>query len=210
MYTYNQAQVVEIGVDEAGRGPLLGRLYAGACIWAEDLHTNIIKDSKKYKNENERIKAYDFIIDNAISYGSAYIEPWDIDRMGMTRSVMSAMHNAIENTYIYPDHIIVDGNYFKELPLSDIDRGSYSYTTVIGGDNLYYSIAAASVIAKVEHDKYIHELCILHPILKEYDIDNNKGYGTAKHLEVINTKGITKYHRKSFKCCTNVTKYLEL
>ena len=96
--------------------------------------------------------------------------------MGMTRSVMSAMHNAIENTYIYPDHIIVDGNYFKELPLSDIDRGSYSYTTVIGGDNLYYSIAAASVIAKVEHDKYIHELCILHPILKEYDIDNNKGY----------------------------------
>lgn len=197
---YSTEDIIECGVDEAGRGPIFGRLYAGACIWKKDLKDSRIKDSKKYTDIKKREEAYNFVIENSISWGVSYVEPYDLDKDGMTNSLMKVMHRAIENTYIFPEHILVDGNYFKPL-LNDYDRGKYSYTTIIGGDNSYYSIAGASIIAKVEHDRYIDELCEKYPILKEYDIHNNKGYGTSKHLDAIKSLGgITNLHRKSFKC----------
>jgi len=193
---------IEIGVDEAGRGPLIGRVYAGAVVWPKELITPLVKDSKKYTKISERERAYDFIIENAIAYGIGYVEPEEIDESNIYKAVMKAMHQAIRNTFINPDHILVDGSSFKPF----IDQyGDYpQFTTVIGGDNKYLSIAAGSVLAKVAHDRYIENLCKQYPILNRYDLKSNKGYGTAKHLEAIKTYGITQFHRLSFKCCQDV------
>lgn len=199
---FHTENTLEVGVDEAGRGPLFGRVYAGAVIWPKKLTTSLVKDSKKYTKTIDREHAYDFIIENAIAYGIAYIEPEDIDESNIYKSVMKAMHEAIRNTYINPQHILVDGNSFK--PYMD-QYGEYPpFTTVIGGDNKYYSIAAGSVLAKVAHDRYINDMCDQYPILERYDLRNNKGYGTSKHLESIQKYGITQFHRQSFKCCREV------
>jgi ribonuclease HII len=199
---YHTEDVIEIGVDEAGRGPLFGRVYAGAVIWPKHLATSLVRDSKKYTKISERERAYDFIIENALAYGVAYVEPEDIDESNIYKAVMKAMHEAIRNTYINPQHILVDGNSFK--PFADQYGDNPQFTTVIGGDNKYYSIAAGSVLAKVEHDRYITKMCDQFPILERYDLRSNKGYGTSKHMEAIQKYGITQYHRQSFKCCQNV------
>jgi ribonuclease HII len=202
LLTYHTEDIIEIGVDEAGRGPLFGRVYAGAVVWPKSLVTDIVKDSKKYAKTSERETAYDFIIENAVAYGVAYVEPEDIDESNIYKAVMKAMHLAIKNTYINPHHILVDGNSFK--PYVDQYGDNPQFTTVIGGDNKYYSIAAGSVLAKVEHDRYINDMCDRYPILEKYDLRSNKGYGTARHMEAIQKNGITQYHRQSFKCCQNV------
>jgi ribonuclease HII len=196
---FNTENVLEVGVDEAGRGPLFGRVYAGAVIWPRELTTLVVKDSKKYTKTADREKAYDFIIENAIAYGIAYVEPEDIDEINIRNAVMRAMHEAIKNTHINPQHVLVDGNYFK--PLVDQYGDNPQFTTVIGGDNRYLSIAAGSVLAKVSHDRYIVDMCDKYPILDRYDLRNNKGYGAAKHMDAIKEFGITQYHRQSFKCC---------
>lgn len=198
---------IECGVDEAGRGSLFGPLYCGACIFYNDDATtnalNIIKDSKKYKSSAEREKAYDFIINNALSYGSAYAEPHQIDEKGLTNAWLDTMHRAIINTNICADVILVDGNYFKQLPYME-NYTNYTFETIVNGDNLYYSIAAGSIIAKVEHDRHIKSLIEEYPILNEYyDLENNKGYGSKTHIEGIEKYGITKFHRKSYKTCIN-------
>jgi ribonuclease HII len=197
--TYHTENVLEIGIDEAGRGPLFGRVYAGAVIWPKDLTTSLVRDSKKYSKATEREKASEFIKENAIAYGVAFIEADEIDRTNIYKAVIRAMHLAVKQTKINPEHIIVDGNSFK--PYCDQFGDFTNFTTIIGGDNKYYSIAAASVLAKVEHDRYIEDLCNRYPILDRYGLKKNKGYGTASHLEAIKKYGITQYHRRSFKCC---------
>jgi ribonuclease HII len=194
--------LLEVGVDEAGRGPLIGRVYAGAVVWPHDLISPCVKDSKKYGKPSDRERAYDYIIEHAIAWGVSYVEPEEIDDTNIYKAVMKAMHGAIKNTYIDPEHILVDGNSFK--PYLDTYGGTPNFTTVIGGDNTYYSIAAGSVLAKVEHDRYIIDLCERYPILDCYDLRNNKGYGAPKHLEAIKKYGITQFHRQSFKCCQDV------
>jgi ribonuclease HII len=198
---YNTEGILEVGVDEAGRGPLLGRVYAGAVIWPNDLISPLVKDSKKYKNASEREKAYAFIVQNVVAYGVGYVESEDIDHLNIYRAVNIAMHRAIQNTHIAPQHILVDGNSFK--PFLD-HKGNYPcFTTIIGGDNKYYSIAAASVLAKVEHDRYINGLCDKFPILERYGLRSNMGYGSSTHMEALKEYGITQFHRRSFKCCTD-------
>lgn len=199
---YHTKDLLEVGVDEAGRGPIIGRVYAGAVIWPNDLTTTIIKDSKKYNKICDREKAYDYIVENAIAYGVGFVEPEEIDSLGIYKSVIKAMHVAIQKTYINPDHILVDGNHFQ--PFSDQYDTFPSFTTVIGGDNTYISIAAGSVLAKVEHDRYINHLCNQYPILEKYDLRNNKGYGTQSHMLAIQKYGVTQFHRQSFKSCTNL------
>jgi len=199
---FHTENILEVGVDEAGRGPLFGRVYAGAVIWPNGLTSHLVKDSKKYSKTIDREQAYDFIIENAVAYGIGYVEPEDIDGSNIYRAVMKAMHKAIRNTYINPQHILVDGTSFQ--PFTDQFGDNPKFTTVIGGDNKYYSIAAGSVLAKVAHDRYIADLCHKYPILERYDLNSNKGYGTAKHLEAIKTYGITQFHRHSFKCCLDV------
>lgn len=206
---FHKPNLLEVGVDEAGRGPILGRLYAGAVIWPVDVTSSLIKDSKKFghdqRGQTERERAYDFVIENAIAYGIAYVEPKDIGNSATNNiyaSVMHCMHAAIDDTNITPQHIIVDGDHF--VPYADPDGQYPSFTTVIDGDNTYYSVAAASILAKVEHDRYIRELCQQYPLLNRYDLLNNKGYGTAKHLQAIAQYGITQFHRIAFKCCQNL------
>ena len=108
------------------------------------------------------------------------------------------MHKGLDKLNIEPDTILVDGNYFKEYY---INGKKIDYECVIKGDNTYISIAAASILAKVYHDEHIEKLCEDNEDLMKYDLLNNMGYGTKKHLEAIKEYGITEYHRKSFKCC---------
>ena len=202
LLTFHTPDILEIGVDEAGRGPLFGRVYAGAVIWPQDLPNTIVKDSKKYSKTSDRELAYEYVIEHAIAYGVAYVEPEEIDSMGIYKAVMTCMHQAIRNTHINPHQILVDGNNFK--PFMDQFDDYPQFTTVIGGDNKYCSIAAGSVLAKVEHDRYIKDMCDRYPILDRYDFRNNKGYGAPKHLEAIQKFGITQYHRQSFRCCQDM------
>jgi ribonuclease HII len=201
---YHTPDTLEVGVDEAGRGPLFGRVYAGAVYWPKDLQSPLIKDSKKYTKESEREKAFDFIIEHALAWGIAYVEPEEIDKIGIQKAVMRAMHGAIRDTCINPDHILVDGDRFE--PFLDNDDEYPKYNTVVAGDNTYYSIAAGSVLAKVSHDRYIADLCDKYPCLDRYELRGNKGYGSARHIEAIRKYGITQFHRQSFSKCNNMPK----
>jgi ribonuclease HII len=198
---FYQEDVIEIGVDEAGRGPLFGRVYAGAVIWPTGLTSPLVKDSKKLK-ESDREKSYKYVVENAIAWGFGYVEPEEIDATDIYRAVMKAMHEAIRQTCINPQHILVDGNSFR--PFMDQYGETPPFTTVIKGDDRYYSVAAGSIIAKVEHDHYINEMCDRYPILEQYDLRHNKGYGTDKHFKAILKCGVTQFHRRSFKGCAGV------
>ena len=144
---------VECGVDESGRGSVIGRLYCGACIWDENItephipHTSI-KDSKKYSSKNKREEAYEYVINNSIAYGSAYATADEINEIGLANAWINTMHKAILNTYICADVILVDGNYFQPLEYRE-NYNNYTYETIVKGDDMYYSIASASIIAKV-------------------------------------------------------------
>ena len=200
LLTYHTPDIIEVGVDEAGRGPLFGRLYCAAVIWPQELTTPLIKDSKKYTKVADRELAAEFVKDHAIAYGISYVDADQIDQINIFKATMLAMHEAIRQTHIDPDHILVDGNTFK--PFADSHGDNPKFTTVVQGDGKYLSIAAASVLAKTAHDAYIKDTCLRYPILNRYDIQHNMGYGAPKHLEAIKLYGITQYHRQSFKCCT--------
>jgi len=198
------SNIFEIGVDEAGRGPLFGRVYAGAVILPKDSETfqhNLMKDSKKFgkskKGQREINEAYEYIRTHAIAYATAYESEETIDNINILQATQSAMHKAIKvvieqlekkyNSDLNSNnlHLLIDGNYFK--PYSHYNYGqkfptTIKFDTVEQGDNTYSSIAAASILAKVERDKYIDELCLDNPELSEkYGIDSNKGYGSKKH-----------------------------
>jgi len=194
----------EIGIDEAGRGPLIGRVYAGAVIWHNNLDNDLIKDSKKLSKKNRK-KALDWIINNISYWGVGYADEKEIDNINILQATKLAMKRAIEQVClktkeekIQIKNIIIDGcgwnNSFKP----------YQVDSVIKGDNIYYSIAAASIIAKEYHDMHIKELVENEPELDtKYSLLSNMGYPTKKHIEGIEKYGITNYHRKSFKSCKN-------
>ena len=123
------------------------------------------------------------------------MEPETIDKINILQATLKSMHINLDNLMVDIDHILVDGTNFNKY-------SNIPYTCVEKGDNKYYSIAAASILAKVEHDWYIEELCNKNPELNEkYDLLNNMGYGTKKHMESIKKYGTTKFHRKSFSIC---------
>lgn len=194
----------EIGIDEAGRGPLIGRVYAGAVIWNQEIkEAPLITDSKKLSAKKRKI-ALEWIKNNVKAWGVGYAEANEIDSINILNATKLAMNRAIENLKInfnlYNDSkiLIIDGigweNKFDD----------YQVKSIVKGDATYLSIAAASIIAKEYHDEYIKELCINNPELNEkYDLENNMGYGTKKHLEGLSKYGNSIYHRKSFKPCCN-------
>jgi ribonuclease HII len=188
---------IEAGLDEVARGCMFGRVYTACVIWPEnyELDSNfVIKDSKKL-SKKKREELYDYIITTAIDWNVTYMEPEAIDSLNILQATQKSMHNNLDNLIIDVDHILVDGTYFNKY--RDID-----HTCVIQGDDSYYSIAAASILAKVEHDWYIENLCKNEPELNDkYDLLSNMGYGTKKHMEGIKKYGITKYHRKTFGLC---------
>lgn len=178
-------------LDEAGRGCLAGPVVSAAVILPKDFDYTIVKDSKKL-SEKKRKEAYKIIVDNAISYTVSFIHPEDIDELNILQATMKSMHECLDamKTLNCKDfnHILVDGNYFNQY--NDIQ-----HTCVIKGDDTYYSIAAASILAKVSRDEYMKEL---HEQFPKYGWDSNKGYGTKQHIEMIKIYGDTEHHRKSF------------
>ena len=196
----------EIGIDEAGRGSLLGRVYACAVIIGdispiENIPKDIIINDSKKLSKNQRKKSYEWIINNVKSYSIGYAEPSEIDKVNILNATQLAMQRAISGIYDCKDEkidIIIDGPRWE----NKFDKNKYNITSIIKGDSKYLSIAMASIIAKEEHDKHIEELCILCPELNQkYDLLNNMGYGTKKHLEGIKKNGISEYHRKLFSPC---------
>lgn len=211
---------LEMGIDEVGRGPMFGRVYAGAVILpisSESFEYERMKDSKKFTSAKKLKETAHYIMEHAIAWSVAYEEADVIDQINILQATQSAMRkairsvlmsDAIDKTGTIPvPYLLVDGNCFKPMvnPLSKT-TALMEYTTVIGGDNTYCSIAAASILAKWHRDQYIAELCETYPeLIERYNLDSNKGYGTKQHINGIKQHGITQWHRRSFGICNTST-----
>lgn len=215
-FMYEDPCIIEIGADEVGRGPLFGRVYSAAVILPKDdsFDHSKMKDSKKFtstkKNTIEEAAAY--IKEHALAWHVSYEDETVIDKINILQATQQAMHKAINETRkkyaskMQPDnkiHLLIDGNYFNPIIAKNGNKlEAVPYTCVEGGDNKFTAIAAASILAKVERDQYIADLCAAHPELVErYGIDSNKGYGAKRHIDGIHEHGITIWHRRSFGLC---------
>jgi len=214
---YNvEDHIMEIGADEAGRGPMLGRVYSGAVVLPKDDCFNHykMKDSKKFTSKNPKKinEVAEYIKENAIAWAVEYEDERVIDEINILQATQSAMHKAIKNVIgqlmkkniTDPNNLflLIDGNYFKPLMMPMSNQKQIPYVTVEGGDNKFTAIAAASILAKVERDKYIEQLCLENPdLIEKYGLDSNKGYGSKKHMDGIKKYGISKWHRRTFGIC---------
>ena len=218
-------RIIEIGVDEAGRGPLFGRVYTAAVILPKDdsFDYSKVKDSKKFHSKKKIEEAAEYITENALAWHVSFEDEKKIDEINILQATQLSMHNSINETRKmynerlketgkcekkdYEFSLLIDGNYFN--PITTFNKATdkietMPYMTVEGGDNKYASIAAASILAKVYRDKYIEELCENNPELADhYGIDSNKGYGAKRHMDGIKQHGITIWHRRSFAPCKN-------
>ncbi len=174
------------GIDEAGRGPLAGPVYAAAVILPASFSAEGIADSKKL-TEEQRNRAYEKIVSEAIAYGIACVEAHTIDKINILQAARLAMLKALENMRITPQAILIDGRDMIDCQIPQL--------TVIEGDSLSISISAASILAKVERDRRMAELDKVYP---GYAFAKHKGYGTPDHLEAIERLGICPEHRRSF------------
>ncbi len=179
--------LIEAGCDEAGRGCLAGPVVAAAVILPRNYKNNDLNDSKKLTFKKRQLLRNE-IINSAISWNTAFIDNNEIDNINILRASIKAMHLAIGGLSKVPQHLLIDGNRFFRY--RDID-----HTTVIKGDSLFLSIAAASILAKTFRDEFMEKIHMEYPL---YGWDKNKGYGTAFHRDAIMKYGITPYHRKSF------------
>lgn len=204
MNLYLNKDQTEVGVDEAGRGCLISRVYTGAVIWPQDDSIKApfpITDSKKITKRRRKI-LQDFIHENAVAYATGYATEEEIDEVNILQATMRAMHRAIGALQISSpiDHLLIDGPHFREYYVAGVP---IPHSCICQGDSLYQPISCASILAKEEHDKYINELCDQYPDLEEYGLRKNVGYGTRQHREAIDSLGVTQFHRKSFAPCKN-------
>jgi ribonuclease HII len=179
---------IEVGCDEAGRGCLAGPVYAAAVILPENFFHPDLNDSKQVP-EPVRNELRKYIEENAVSYAVASVDNKEIDKINILKASIIAMHRAINALTVRPEYILVDGNKF--VPYSNIP-----HICVVKGDSIYAPIAAASILAKTYRDEYMNKIAEEYP---EYLWEINKGYPTDKHREIIDTIGITPYHRKTFR-----------
>lgn len=190
MYEYEQElyeKGIELigGIDEVGRGPLIGPVVTACVILPKNYVLEGLTDSKKL-SEKKREKFYDILMKDAISIGIGIVDEKEIDKVNIYQATKEAMAQAVDNMKIKPEHVLVDAMPLElEIPT----------TSIIKGDAKSITIAAASVIAKVTRDRMLDELDKIYPM---YDLKHNKGYPTKKHLEAIEKYGITKYHRLSY------------
>jgi ribonuclease HII len=213
----------EVGVDEAGRGPLFGRVYTGAVILpppesassasSAGFDFSLLKDSKKFSSDKKIREVSDYIKQHAVAWAISYEEADVIDTINIRRATLQCMRNSIKTVIkkhtaapITDDYLLlIDGNDF--IPMGNYNQekceiDTYTHVCVEGGDNTYACIAAASILAKVARDDYIEQLCDQHPVLDEmYSLRGNKGYGAKKHLDGIREHGITQWHRRSYGIC---------
>lgn len=222
-FLYDDLNKIEIGVDEAGRGPLFGRVYTGAVILPKDDSFDHfkMKDSKKFTSKAKIEEAAEYIKKNAVAWYVGFEDEKVIDEINILQATQSAMHKSIlevRKQYIqkmnsnaekkeYSINLLIDGNYFNPINIVNKTTNKLQtipYTCIEGGDNKYTAIAAASILAKVERDRYIDDLCVEHPeLIEHYAINSNKGYGAKKHIDGIKAHGITIWHRRSFGICKN-------
>lgn len=174
------------GIDEAGRGPLAGSVYACAIIFKKDFIINEVRDSKKL-SEKKRDLLFGLIKKNALAFAIGIASEKEIDKINIRQASFLAMNRAVANLQLKPDYLLIDG---FGLPDSDVPSQG-----IIKGDDMSFTIAAASIIAKVSRDVYMKDLDKKYP---QYKFAKNKGYGTKEHIEAIKKYGITPVHRKSF------------
>jgi len=184
-YLYHN--LVEAGCDEAGRGGLAGPVFAAAVILPKNFRHPVLNDSKKL-TANQREQLRQEIIDSSIAWSVASVDNKEIDEMNILRASVKAMHLAIDGLSKKPQFLLIDGNRF--YPYQSIE-----HKTIVKGDSLYLSIAAASVLAKTFRDDFMRKI---HSEYPDYGWDRNKGYGTSFHRNAILQFGITPYHRKTF------------
>ena len=208
-YYNDDSNCIEIGIDEVGRGPMLGRVYTAAVILPKDTsfdHSKM-KDSKKFHSKKKIKEVSDYIKEHAIDWNIQWENEKVVDDINIRNATFSAMHKTIQKIYDKTKTVLllVDGNDFKPfVTIKNDTLEQVPHICIEGGDNKYSSIAAASILAKVARDEYIEELCNSYPYLQErYDLQNNKGYGTKKHMDGIRQHGISEWHRKSFGICKN-------
>lgn len=221
---YNiESKQLEIGIDEAGRGPMFGRVYSAGVILPknDEFKYELLKDSKKFTSEKKINEVADYIKANSIAWSIAYEDEKSIDLINIRNATHSAMHKVIADitkkvelsnlkkpvNELY--YLLVDGNDFKAYTYLNSDNSmieQINHILIEGGDNKYCSIAAASILAKVERDKYIKNMCEKYKKLDEYySLEKNKGYGTGKHMEGIKKYGISPWHRTTYGCCRTAT-----
>ena len=175
------------GIDEAGRGPLAGPVVVASVIMPKESMIEGVNDSKKV-SEKKREKLYDIILEESISYGIGIIDQEEIDEINILQATKKGLTMALKEMKQKPDAILVDA-------LTGIDTLGIPYKSVVKGDANSYSIAAASIVAKVTRDRIMREWDKVYP---EYGFAGHKGYGTAEHIEAIKEFGLCPLHRRSF------------
>lgn len=196
---YLQENRIEAGCDEAGRGCLAGAVYAAAVILPPDFKNEMLNDSKQL-TEKQRYALRSVIEESALAWAVGIVSPEEIDQINILNASFLAMHRAIDQLKIHPEHLLIDGNRFNPYP-------NIPHTTIVKGDGKYLSIAAASILAKTYRDDYMNQLHREYPV---YDWDHNKGYPTKKHRAAIAEYGISPYHRKSYNLLGNGQLTLDL
>ncbi len=184
---YMEAGRCEAGCDEAGRGCLAGAVFAAAVILPPDFRNELLNDSKQL-SEKQRYALRPIIEQEATAWAVGIVSPEEIDRINILNASFLAMHRAIEQLNVPPEHLLIDGNRFKKYRETP-------HTCVVKGDGKYLSIAAASVLAKTYRDDYMLDLHREYPV---YQWDRNKGYPTKAHREAIRLHGTSPYHRMTF------------
>ena len=182
----NKGYKVICGVDEAGRGPLAGPVYAAAVILPLGLEIDGLNDSKKL-TEKKREQLFDVICEKAISYSIGIATEQEIDEINILNATFLAMNRAVNGLTVKPDYALIDGNQHPGLSIAD--------ETIVKGDGKSMSVAAASILAKVSRDRFMLEMAEKYP---EYCFEKHKGYGTKLHYEMIEKYGIAPIHRRSF------------
>ena len=185
---YLQKDRIECGCDEAGRGCLAGPVFAAAVILPIDFLSEELNDSKQL-SEKQRYALRPIIEKHAIAFGVGIVSAGEIDEINILNASFLAMHRAIERLGIVPEHLLIDGNKFR-------NKTDSPHTCIIKGDGKYMSIAAASVLAKTYRDDYMDDLHKLYP---DYGWNKNKAYPTKFHREALARFGVTPYHRKTFR-----------
>lgn len=178
---------VEAGCDEAGRGCLAGPVYAAAVILPPGFSNPLLNDSKQL-TEKQRYELRPIIEQEAVSWAVGIVDNVEIDKINILKASFTAMHRAIDQLKVRPEHLLIDGNRFIPYP-------GISHTTIVKGDGKMMSIAAASILAKTYRDDFMNRIADEYP---QYDWRENKGYPTAKHRAAIKQYGTTPYHRLSF------------
>jgi ribonuclease HII len=183
-----QYELMEAGCDEAGRGCLAGPVFAAAVILPHDFDHPLLNDSKQL-SEEARYELRIVVEQTALAYAVAEVDNVEIDEINILNASFLAMHRAIEKLSIDPQFLIIDGNRFNKYKKTP-------HQCIVEGDAKYFSIAAASILAKTYRDDFMKQIAAEHP---EYDWHSNKGYPTIKHRQAVLKMGFTPYHRRTFR-----------